>query len=134
MSESTIHKKLHEIDRLTKRMPQSYDSDPEHLQILKAEFHDIVVEGLDEGITNNIIHSLCEIEMEFYENRKKLIEFEELNKIGKNKFVTGKHIGKTFEFIRKTNPYYFGWLMNQPVGTVLEFHDFITYCCDYLKT
>ena len=51
---------------------------------------------------------------------------------GPNTFRSGKHKGKSFEEV-KLNTNYFYYLIAQPVGTVIEYLDFINYCKEQEK-
>ena len=46
---------------------------------------------------------------------------------------TGEHRGKTFKWVRQSKPSYFPSLLTRPAGEVIEYHDFMKYCFDYLK-
>lgn len=56
-----------------------------------------------------------------------------IDKIANTIFETGEHIGKTFEWVRQSKPSYFPSLLTRPAGEVIEYHDFMKYCFDYLK-
>ena len=49
-------------------------------------------------------------------------------------FKNGKHKGKTYEEVRKTNPHYFLYLIGQPLGSVIDYVPFVNYCMDYWIT
>ena len=55
---------------------------------------------------------------------------EELNY--DKKFDTGKHKGKTYQYVRINHPEYFVYLSAQTVGSVYRYLDFVTYCMQHL--
>ena len=47
-----------------------------------------------------------------------------------NMFVTGKHKGKSFEYVCTHNPEYFMWLAGQPLSSIWNYLDFIHFCLE----
>ena len=86
---------------------------------------------VDPEAIDDIIHNYDSMILQFFNSELRPKPF--IDKIANTRFETGEHIGKTFEWVRQSKPSYFPSLLTRPAGEVIEYHDFMKYCFDYLK-